>query len=92
MASLKSRWSLTVLFILAPIILSLHLAKHKFPAFLSDGALLLYPGSKEFANATQRWSAADSPNYSLIVQVATESDVQKTVSLSLWFASHTDLG
>jgi len=79
MAYLSIRWSLITLSVLVPILLSIKLGQSQFAASLDARAKLLYPGSMEFANVSLRWSTADSPTYSLIVQVATEKDVQKTV-------------
>ncbi|KAL1969230.1 hypothetical protein VTN77DRAFT_484 [Rasamsonia byssochlamydoides] len=46
---------------------------------LSSGAHIYYPGSSGFAEATDRWSALDAPNVTIIVEVATENDVAETV-------------
>ncbi|KAJ4983970.1 FAD-dependent oxygenase [Stagonosporopsis vannaccii] len=79
MAYWNSRWLLVTSLALAPILLSIKLGQSQFTASLSSKARLLYPTSAEFASASLRWSAADSPTYDLIVQVATEADVQKTI-------------
>lgn len=79
MAYLSIRRLLITLAVLAPVLLSLRLGNDKFAASLSDRARILLPGSKEFADASLRWSSANSPTYSLVVQVATEADVQQTV-------------
>lgn len=50
-----------------------------FASSLDTGASIYYPGSAEFANASTRWSAAHTPQYDMIVEVVTETDVQKTV-------------
>lgn len=50
-----------------------------FVTSLSHAAKVYYPGSEGFANATLRWGAAQTPQYDMIVKVATEADVQKTV-------------
>lgn len=81
MANLSTRWLLITLAVLASLLLSRRSSHDKFAAVLSDRARLLLPGSKEFADASLRWSSANSPTYSLLVQVATESDVQQTVRL-----------
>lgn len=52
----------------------------EFLASLSPTAHIYYPGSEGYANATLRWGAGQTPQYDLIVRVATEADVQKTVS------------
>ena len=51
-----------------------------FESSLSDLAEVYYPGSEEFANATIRWGAGQTPHYDMIVKVATEEDVQAAVS------------
>src|SRR5947209_6951081 len=48
-------------------------------ASLDSKAEIYYPGSESFLNATVRWNAALTPQYEMIVKVATEDDVQKTV-------------
>ena len=50
-----------------------------FVSTLDKGAQVYYPGSEEFGNATVRWSAAQTPQYDLVIKVATEGDVQKSV-------------
>lgn len=47
---------------------------------LSSNASIFLPGSQQFTNATTRWQVYDEPNITVVVQVATESDVQETVS------------
>ncbi|KAJ8115368.1 hypothetical protein OPT61_g2962 [Boeremia exigua] len=74
-----STWFLAILAVLIPIFLRVQTGNDDFEASLSSRASLIYPDSKEFANASLRWSAANTPTYSLIVQVATEADVQKTI-------------
>lgn len=51
----------------------------QFVAALDVKAEVYYPGSEQFINASARWSAAQIPQYDMIVKVATEEDVQKTV-------------
>ncbi|KAJ5211730.1 FAD binding domain-containing protein [Penicillium cinerascens] len=46
---------------------------------LSSGAHIYLPGSDQFTQATTRWSAYQAPNFTVIVKVATESDVGETV-------------
>jgi hypothetical protein len=48
---------------------------------LSRKAAIVFPGSAEFLVATDRDNEQDPPTYSVVVEVATESDVQETVSL-----------
>ena len=79
MAYLSIRWLLITFAVLAPVLLSLRLGNDKFAASLSGRARILLPGSKAFADASLRWSSANSPTYSLVVRVATEADVQQTV-------------
>ena len=50
---------------------------------LSPGAAIVFPGSPEFLIATDRDNEEDPPTFSVIVEVATESDVQETVSFCL---------
>lgn len=47
---------------------------------LSSGAEIVYPGSTEFLAAIDRDNRQDPPTYAVVVDVATESDVQETVS------------
>lgn len=46
---------------------------------LSTGATISFPGSTNFDIATTRWSALDSPNTTVVVEVASENDVAETV-------------
>lgn len=46
---------------------------------LSSGAHIYLPGSGEFTQAATRWSAYQAPNFTVLVKVATESDVGETV-------------
>jgi hypothetical protein len=48
---------------------------------LSSNAAIIFPGSAEFLVATDRDNEIDPPTYAVVVEVATESDVQATVSL-----------
>jgi hypothetical protein len=50
-----------------------------FVALLSDAAEVYYPGSEKFASATLRWGAAQTPQYDIVVKVATQADVQEAV-------------
>ncbi|EOA88281.1 uncharacterized protein SETTUDRAFT_149812 [Exserohilum turcica Et28A] len=50
-----------------------------FAASLSDAAHVYYSGSAGFANATLRWGAAQTPQYDMVVKVATEADVQEAI-------------
>ncbi|KAF2624542.1 FAD-binding domain-containing protein [Macroventuria anomochaeta] len=83
MAYLSIRWFLITLAVLTPVLLSLRLGHDRsFAASFHDGASMLYPDSvdlKEFEDASLRWSAADSPTYIMIVRVATEVEVQRTI-------------
>jgi hypothetical protein len=47
---------------------------------LSSNASIFLPGSSEFSDATLRWQEWESPNITIVVEVATEDDVQETVS------------
>lgn len=75
------KWVCIALGVLAPVLLGIQLGQDKLAASLSERARLLYPHSDGFTNISLRWSAANSPTYSLIVQAATEADVQATVNL-----------
>ncbi|KFY48029.1 hypothetical protein V495_01670 [Pseudogymnoascus sp. VKM F-4514 (FW-929)] len=46
---------------------------------LSPTAAIIFPGSAEFLVATDRDNEQDPPTYAVIVEVASESDVQETV-------------
>lgn len=46
---------------------------------LSTGATISFPGSTNFDIATTRWSALDSPNITVVVEVTNEDDVAETV-------------
>jgi hypothetical protein len=50
---------------------------------LSPGAAIVFPGSAQFLVDTDRDNEEYPPTFSVIVEVATESDVQETVSFSL---------
>jgi hypothetical protein len=52
-------------------------------ALLSPGAAIVFPGSAEFLVATDRDNKQSPPTYAVVVEVATESDVQETASLCL---------
>ena len=47
---------------------------------LSEGAEIYYPGSTAYKTATTRWSASIKPGLDAIVKVASEKDIQATVS------------
>lgn len=47
---------------------------------LSSNAEIYLPGSEGYANGTIRWSSLDQPDIAVVVKVATEGDVQQTVS------------
>jgi hypothetical protein len=47
---------------------------------LSSNASIFLPGSSQFADATLRWQEWRDPNITVVVEVATEGDVQETVS------------
>lgn len=48
---------------------------------LSSAAEIYYTGSVGYVNATTRWSAETKPGLDAIVKIASEKDVQATVSL-----------
>jgi hypothetical protein len=48
---------------------------------LSSKAAIIFPGSAEFLVAIDRDNEQDPPTFSVVVEVATENDVIKTVSL-----------
>lgn len=55
---------------------------------LSPSAVIIFPGSTEFLVATNRDNEQDPPTYAVVVEVASESDVQETVSFCLrWISS-----
>ncbi|KAH6629086.1 hypothetical protein C7974DRAFT_393811 [Boeremia exigua] len=77
MPSPSPRWLLALL---VPVLPAMWIRNDtSFQSTLSKNATLLHPNTPAFAAATQRWSAVDAPSYSVIVQVATEADVQKTI-------------
>jgi hypothetical protein len=49
-------------------------------ARLSTGAAMFLPGDSGWGNATIRWKTNAAPNYGALVEVASESDIQVTVS------------
>ena len=49
---------------------------------LSKTAMVYYPGSPEFAEASARWSALAAPKPSIVVVPGTEEDVAVAVSFS----------
>ncbi|KAL2819154.1 hypothetical protein BJX63DRAFT_418917 [Aspergillus granulosus] len=46
---------------------------------ISQEANIYFPDAEEFANATERWSDFYRPNFTVVVEVAEEEDVAKTV-------------
>lgn len=46
---------------------------------LSKNASIYFPGSAQFADGASRWSTYDSPNISVVVEVANADDVSKTI-------------
>lgn len=46
---------------------------------LSQNASIYFPGSSDFARATERWSTYAQPNISVVVQPGSEEDVATTV-------------
>lgn len=50
---------------------------------LSPSAAIIFPGSSEFLVATDRDNEQDPPTFAVVVEVASESDVQETVSTCL---------
>lgn len=69
----------TVNYAIATLSLSPAYSLDNYVVSLSKAAEVFYPGSEGFVNATLRWGAAQTPQYDMIVKVATEADVQKTV-------------
>lgn len=47
---------------------------------LSPSAAIYFPGSDGYKTATTRWSGETQPGLDLVVKVASEADVQATVS------------
>lgn len=47
---------------------------------LSPNASILLPGSADFRNATTRWQLYREPEIDVVVEVANDQDVQRTVS------------
>lgn len=47
---------------------------------LSSGATVYMPHSAGFKSATDRWNPWENPSFDVVVEVATEDDVGKTVS------------
>lgn len=47
---------------------------------LSLNASIIFPGSADFVHATTRWQDYEDPNITIVVKVATASDIQQTVS------------
>ena len=52
-------------------------------ALLSNNASIYFPNSAQFANLTQRWSAAVDPNFAVVVVPGIAKDIAATVSSSL---------
>ena len=50
---------------------------------LSKNASIYFPNSAQFANLTQRWSAAVDANFAVVVVPGIAEDVAATVGLSL---------
>ncbi len=55
---------------------------------LSHSASIILPHSADFAAATIRWTEYQAPTFSAVVEVASERDVQETVSAPLSFTVH----
>jgi tRNA pseudouridine synthase 9 len=49
---------------------------------LSANASIYFPNEKIFGLATERWSYYHPPNFTVVIEVAEEEDVAKTVSCS----------
>ena len=49
---------------------------------LSKNASIYFPNSAQFANLTERWSAAVDPNFAVVVVPGVAEDVAATVSSS----------
>jgi hypothetical protein len=52
----------------------------KFVFSLSTDAEIYYSGSGSFNRTSIRWVASQTPNYDMVVKVATEEDVEQTVT------------
>jgi hypothetical protein len=52
---------------------------------LSRSAMLYFPGSSGFMNATTRWSALAEPKVNVVVVPGTETDVVETASFFFYF-------
>jgi len=48
-------------------------------SLLSPNASIIFPASPRFGNATSRWQEYKRPGINIVVEVATETDVQRTV-------------
>ena len=55
---------------------------------LSHSASIILPHSADFAAATIRWTEYQAPTFSAVVEVASERDVQETVSAPPSFTVH----
>lgn len=51
---------------------------------LSSDAVIVFPGSVEFLIATDRDNELAPPTFAVVVEVATEADVQKIVRILFW--------
>jgi len=54
---------------------------------LSPNASIIIPEDDRFAEATSRWTTWKKPNVTIVVEVATEKDIQETVK----YANHHDI-
>ncbi|KNG50758.1 fad-dependent oxygenase [Stemphylium lycopersici] len=75
----KALWAATTFAVALVAATPFSSSQNDFAACLSEDAEIWYPGSEEFANATLRWGAAQTPQYDMVVKVATEADVQQTI-------------
>ncbi|KFY10802.1 hypothetical protein V492_04835 [Pseudogymnoascus sp. VKM F-4246] len=69
----------TAIFLLAHLSCAYPNITQKLGPLLSPSAAIIFPGSTEFLVATDRDNEQDPPTYAVVVEVASESDVQETV-------------
>jgi hypothetical protein len=52
----------------------------EFATLLSQDAEIYYSGSEQFNTTSIQWVASQTPNFDMVVKVATEQDVEQTVT------------
>jgi hypothetical protein len=65
--------------VISPLTLNAAQILRELGPMLSSNASIYFPGSSEFANATERWSAFRGPSIRVVIEPGTDDDVAATV-------------